>query len=179
MDHKIIRARSIIVIVGGGELVAVEQINFPFFTATDKQMRISSSSLIGQKHHAAGAKVGIRCPLSNGNLIPGSEIIGHRQAISRGELDKAGAVFGAARTVGRVENSVAGFEIEVGVGVHGQSPSGHPDSSLASEGAIYIGGGVRSGIEDVVGELLKGGGVVTDDPAVVRIGIGIAGVGHI
>src|SRR5207245_6152448 len=138
----------IIVIVGGGEPVAVEQINFPFFPATDQQMRISSSRLIGQKHASTGTKVGIRCSLSNRNLIPGRKVIGHGQAIGGGELDKAGAVFGAARTVCRVENSVAGFEIEVGVGVHGQSPSGHPDSSLASEGAIYIGGGVRSGIED-------------------------------
>src|SRR6185369_5996524 len=78
--------------------------------------------------------------------------------------------------VGGVEHAVADEKIEVGGGVDLQAVAAHPDAAFPGVDAVGCGGAIGGGIEDVIAQLLEGRRVEPQDPAVVRVGIGNAGI---
>ena len=105
----------VIMIVPGGELVAVDDKNLSLLAGSEHLMRIIPR-LVGQQHQSAGAEVGVLG--LQGGLIPRCEIISYSQPVGRRQFHEAVAVIHLAGIVRGAETSIADHKIEVAVIIH-------------------------------------------------------------
>src|ERR1051326_7085246 len=104
--------------------------------------------------------------------------VSHRKSTAGGELDQAVAIIVAARPGEGIKISVADREKQV-VSFRAQSAAAHPDSTLAGMRTKLRHSAVGCGIENIAGDQREGVRVESEDPAMVRVGDGVTGVGDV
>ena len=111
------------------------------------------SALVGQQYWSAGAEVGISAV--QGGYIERREVIHHRQAAVRRKPQHTGAII----LIADIEAAISSNDKDIARGVCGR-PGAVPVSARRT-----IGSGVKER------DSRKGGGVIPDDPAVIRLDI--------
>src|SRR5438045_1096613 len=105
-------------------VIAIHQVYFSFFAATDNQMRmIRAPDRIRQQERTTRAKVGVR--RGQAGLVIRGKVIGDRETAGRDrQFYKTVTIF---RSIGvRVEWAIADFKIEIRAAVSAWTVASHP-----------------------------------------------------
>ena len=165
LHYEIVPCRT----VEASHVVAVHHINRRCLASPDDEMRVRrAADRIGQDDGRTGAEVLV--PAAQGNGVRGCEIVNQSQAIGGGKLHQAhGIVAGSGKRRAAIERAVARLEIQVALRIHGGAAATIPEAALRA-----VGRGVKHA--DLLGHVR---GVVTKEPAMIRLIVAVRGKRHI
>src|ERR1700739_2643397 len=141
------------------EVVAVDHIQRSRLAATDHEVRIRATVLIGNNHCSATQ---IEVFLRQVYLVEWCEPIGNGESAGRAKLQERVTIISSARIV-CVEIAVACQQIDIALGIGRRASPGHPDAAAPAVNGV---------VEDA--DLGKSGSAVADQPAMIKVLVVVA-----